>query len=275
MMNFSDETLMAYADGELSAAERTEIETAMAQDTQMARRIAEHKALRFELGAAFAGVIQEDIPNRLTEAVRLGSMAPDFDAGRQPQGNASAQPKGTAGKSADIVPLRQRNPARGPASKRPWAWPEWTALAATLVLGVIAGNFWRQPGSTMIAAGNEGLLATGTLAHALSEQLAGTQSPDDPVQVGLSFRDKSGDYCRSFVTHANNAVAGVACRNGSEWRLSVLAQGASHPLDSQGYRMAATSLPPAVLKAIEERIEGEPLSAQDEQAARKDGWKTN
>jgi len=282
----SDETLMAYADGELSAGQRIEIETAMARDPEVARRVSEHQALRVELGAAFDGVLCEDIPDRLIAAARLAPIAAERDSLHPEQSRSStrslAQPaaplssseEGNADRLADVVPLRQRNSAVPAAPQRSWAWPEWTAIAATLVLGVIAGSSWRTQGS-MLTADSEGLVATGALARALSEQFAATQSADAPVQVGLSFRDKSGAYCRSFATHAGTAVTGVACRHESEWRLPVLAEGAARSAGSESYRMAATSLPPAVLKSMDERIEGEPLSAQEEQAARKRGWQAN
>src|SRR5256885_438663 len=50
-MNFSDETLMTYADGELDAASRAVLEAAMAADPQLAQRVARHRALREHLGS--------------------------------------------------------------------------------------------------------------------------------------------------------------------------------------------------------------------------------
>ena len=45
-MKFDDETLMSYADGELDAAQRAQIEAAIALDPGLALRVQEHKALR-------------------------------------------------------------------------------------------------------------------------------------------------------------------------------------------------------------------------------------
>ena len=45
-MTFSEETLIAYADGELDAATRAALEAALASDPQLAQRIERHRALR-------------------------------------------------------------------------------------------------------------------------------------------------------------------------------------------------------------------------------------
>jgi hypothetical protein len=45
-VKYDDETLMAYADGELDAAQRAQIDAAIAQDPALALRVQEHKALR-------------------------------------------------------------------------------------------------------------------------------------------------------------------------------------------------------------------------------------
>ena len=58
-MSISDETLMAYADGELEPAQRAEIEAAMAADPKLAERVEQHRALRRKLNAAYDPVLLE------------------------------------------------------------------------------------------------------------------------------------------------------------------------------------------------------------------------
>src|SRR5262245_21219445 len=65
IMKFSPETLMAYADGELDAETRRAIEAEMAVDPQVAQEVERHRAMRAEVGGAFAGVLDEPVPDRL------------------------------------------------------------------------------------------------------------------------------------------------------------------------------------------------------------------
>ena len=69
-MTFPDEVLMAYADDELDARARAAVEAAMAADPEIARRIAQHKALRSRVHSAFDKILDEPVPARLLQVVR-------------------------------------------------------------------------------------------------------------------------------------------------------------------------------------------------------------
>jgi anti-sigma factor RsiW len=53
-MTIPDETLMAYADGELDPAARAAVESAMREDPQLEKRVAQHRALRQRVRAAYS-----------------------------------------------------------------------------------------------------------------------------------------------------------------------------------------------------------------------------
>jgi hypothetical protein len=244
-MGFSDEILMAYADGELPPAQRAAVEQAMAADPDVARRVAEHQALRARLRATYEPVLDEQIPERLLEAVR-------------------ARPGAEAG---NVVPLR-----RGRERLRPSLW-QWTAIAASLLIGAIIGQFAFRPSAVGPLATQDGqLLARGTLADALSHQLASTQSPQAPVQMGVSYLAKDGEYCRTFTLRERGSLAGLACRSSRDWHVQMLVQSTPEPTAATRYRRAASSLPNAILQAVEAQISGEPLDAREEAAARGRGW---
>ena len=185
MTKFDDETLMAYADGELEPGQRAAIEQAMREDPQVAAAVERHRALRLDVGGAFAGIL-------------LGKTGPE---------GAAPAIAGTGGQ----------------------------------------------------------LVAQGELADALDRQVGGAGG--GPARVGVSFAARGGGYCRGFVYGSS---AGLACREGREWRIPVLSE--TTPQLEGGYRQAGSALPPAVLDAIDARIDGAPLDAAGEEAARRRGW---
>ncbi|OON62949.1 hypothetical protein B0920_05860 [Massilia sp. KIM] len=240
-MSFSDEILMAYADGELAPAERAAVEQAMREDPEVAAAVARHRALRQDIADAFAGVLDEPVPERLRPAPP----------------------------SARVLPLRgarARQVQEAPKPRPRWSWPEWGALAATLVVGILLGK--AGPGADLPSiAGEDGRLsAHGELAAALDRQTGAEASGG--VRVALSFASRDGAYCRGFVVGQS---AGLACREGEVWRIPVLAEASAQP--EGGYRQAGSALPPAVLDAIDARIAGAPLDPAAEEAARARGWR--
>jgi hypothetical protein len=248
-VNFDDETLMAYADGELDAERRAEIAAALEKDPALAARVHEHRALRAEVAGAFATVLSQPVP----EPLRTAAAAPSTSADRA-RGNVVRFPT---------------RAGRAPAT--PWRAREWLAMAASLLLGIAIS--WRafSPADTYpITARNGALVAHGALASALDAQLASAQVHAAAVTIGLTFKARDGSYCRSFALR-DGGVAGLACRAGGEWRIPVTASA-----DAAGgdMRQAAGSIPPAVLQAIEARIAGDALNASDETRARDAGWKS-
>jgi hypothetical protein len=235
-MKFSQEILMAYADGELDAETRRAIETEMAVDPQVAQEVERQRALRAEVGAAFAGVLSEQVPDRLMRAATKSKAAPQ---------------------------------------RRQWAWPEWTAIAASLVIGVFAGRVMLQSHGDeqggIIAAGLDGrIIASGQLAQALSDQLS--SADNSAIDIGLTFRSKAGEYCRTFDARVGSDVVGFACRDAEVWRVDMLST-APHTERGGDYRMASTQLPAPIVQAIAERMQGEALDADQEAIARQRRWR--
>ena len=244
-MKVPDEMLMAYADGELDAAERAQVEAAMATDPQLAQRVSAHQALRRRLAAGFGSVLEEPVPERLASVAR-SAAAPSF--------------------TGQVLPFR-----RQAAVPRPWL--QWGSLAASFVLGALVWQFGaRQYLSAPVVDRNGELVASGVLARALSNQLAAEQAASTPVQLGVSFLSKAGDYCRTFQLHGAAGVAGMACQRDAQWKLEMLTRTAGSATTPQ-YRQAASALPPAVLQAVSNSIAGEPLDAGAEIRARAQAWR--
>jgi anti-sigma-K factor RskA len=255
-MTISDETLMAYADGELDAAARAAVESAMQDDPQIEKRVAQHRALRLRVQAAYSTELSEALPERLLKAAR-----PD-----------------PSQKGGNIVNLQEARAAMERSAPR--AAPRWPsrqsagALAASLVVGVAVGFFmWGRSQSPLVLGPGGALVARGPLAQALSNQLASEQSPSSAVRVEVSFLAKSGEYCRTFSLSGEASPSGIACRQGDEWQVQTLAGGPAAAGDSE-YRTAGSGLPAPILKSVEGQIAGDPLDQAGEKAARARGWKS-
>lgn len=255
-MKITEELLMAYADGELDAAAAAEVDAAITADPALAQAVARHRALRRQLRDAFAPALDESVPEHLMALVR----APVAATGGAPVA-APAAASGTA-PVADVVPLRPR---------RRWALPEWAGMAAALALGVALSQAFLAPAPVDLRTADGGALrADGALAQALDRQLAADNTPAGRIAVGLSFRDGSGAYCRSFVLRDARPLAGLACRADDGWHVPITSEAEADPGE---LRQAAASLPPAVLLAVETRLAGDTLDADAERRARDAGWR--
>jgi hypothetical protein len=233
-MTVSDETLMAFADGEVDPATRAIVEAAMRDDPEVRRRVAHHQALREVVKGAFAAVIDEPVPQRLIAAAR---GAP-------------------AGNVVDLAGAR--NAAAVKAPRRGLRWQP-AAMAASLLLGLALGYLgWHGSNTLVTVSANGELVAGAGLAEALSSQLSADHPPGAAATTGLSFRTKTGDYCRTFALTATHANSGLACREGGSWKVKV--------------RPAASADSAAVRAAVEESIDGEPLDQAGEIAARQGNW---
>ncbi len=237
-MTVPDHTLMAYADGELDDAARKLIEAAMREDPEVRKRVAEHRALRGALQKGFADELDEPVPERLLSAVR-----------------------------------KPRIRAKGSESNlRRWRGAPSLAMAASLLLGLGLG-YWvhRDANSLLRTTASEGVVAGGALSNSLSNQLSADHPAGAVATIGLSFRSKSGAFCRTFSLEGN-ATSGLACREGKSWKVLVLGQTSHAGTAGEGYRVAASGDSGLLRSAVEEAIRGEPLDRPGEIAARQSGW---
>jgi hypothetical protein len=260
-------TVTAYVDGELDAPRRAAFEAALAADAQLQQSVQRQQALRAALREAYDPVLAEPVPAALQAALAPPRAARVFDF-------ATAQAQRDA-----AVPAAPRAPR--------WGWPQWGAMAACVVAGVLLGRQGlpglapaAQP-DLWTAAGS--LRAGDRLAQALDDRLATDPAPADAISVGLSFQARDGRYCRSFAlpgtaaAPGTPATAGLACRGSRHWEVVATAaavNAAQEPAASApgAYRTAATALPPALLAALDGLRAGDMLDAAGERAARSRRW---
>jgi hypothetical protein len=224
-----DDEFFAWLDGELVGETAARIAAQVAASPALTARAAEHRALKEQLRGAFAPVME----------------------------NASPPPRFA---SAEVIDLGAKRLGRG------WfGIPQWAAMAATLALGLVVGQFVGDRSDSPIAARDGMLVAAASLDQALDKQLA-SAGTGGPIRVGLTFRDRQGSICRSF---SGEAGSGLACLADGDWRVEGLFASASQGGD---YRMAAGE-DPRLAALIDEKIAGEPFDATAERAAKDRGWR--
>jgi hypothetical protein len=224
----SDERFFSWLDGELDPTEAAAVDVLVAADPELQRRAEAHRALGGTLRAAFAPIADAPVPEQLLDATR-------------PQ-------------QADVIDL---------ASRRQRALPvrmQWAAIAATLAIGIAAGTMIGSGPSGPIASENGQLVASGELEQALYTRMASAPA-DQGARIGLTFRNASGDLCRSFTEKGS---AGLACHQGGDWRIRGLFQVGEG--QQSAYRMA-TGSDPRLAGLIDSTMAGEPLDAARERQA--------
>lgn len=229
-MSPDDEMLMAYADGELDPLNAKRVEKAIAADPALAEIVEGHRALRSRLSDAFAPILDQAVPDHLAAMLQSNVVA--------------------------FAP----NPA--PVAQ-PRRWLSGLAIAASLIAGIAVGTQWAgAPGP--VAAGKDGLIASGPLAKALDTQLASTAGD---TKMLTSFRDSNGGYCRVF---AGQSFDGIACKGASGWQLrQTQSAGAAAGAD---YRQAGSGNA-AMMAAAQDMMTGEPLDETAEKQAVSKGWR--
>jgi len=240
-MTFNEEQIIAYVDGECDAVTARRIEKAMATDSALADRIAREQELKHRLSAHYDPVANEPVPDRLT-ALLTASMDNNVD-------------NSFSGRIAE----KDRNSKGRPA----FGFAQWGAMAATLALGIVVGQFGPGQDGGPVAEQNGSLIASGALETTLEKQLASAESANGDYRIGLTFRSRADQICRSFD---GEALAGIACKSQGQWRLEDMVPGTG----TSGYRQASSSEINARAAAM---MAGAPVDAEGERELMENGWK--
>lgn len=240
-MTFDEEKIIAYVDGECDAVTARRIEKAMATDGILADRIAREQVLRSRLAAHYNPVAQEPVPDRLT-ALLTASMENNVD-------NSFSE--------------RKVEEDRKTAVRQGFGIAQWGAMAATLALGIVVGQFGLGQNGGPIAQQDGALIASGALENALERQLASAQNDDSSYRIGLTFRSQSNQICRSFD---GESLAGIACKANDHWQLEDMIPGKA----TGGYRQASSSEINARAAAM---MADAPVDADSERKLMEKGWK--
>lgn len=205
---FDDETLMAYADGELDAATTARIDALLAADDSLKARIAMFARTRRAASEALGPIATEQVPEALARAVK--AMV-DRDA----QSRAS-----------NVLAFKQPQKKQGRLNRASWL----LAAAATVLLFVAGSGGYLIGSIGMLPARDDDFAAIRdpAIIRALSEVPSG--KPVELAATGrklesiLSFKLEDGTFCREFRVQEPDAkgVVSIACLEQNRWQTHLL-----------------------------------------------------
>lgn len=248
---FTNAQLAAFLDGTLADEALTDaIEAAINADAALAERV-EALAGADETAAAvrdaFASVLAAPVPEHLTRIV----AAP-----------ASAQ-------VVDLATVRAARTLPAPAKDTggSWRWPQFAAMAASLVIGVMIGGPLLTGGSGDTTGGSLVLASAELdtmLDHAPSGQSVNLASLGTG-EVVLTFRNADGRLCRQFMIESAGATSdALACADASgSWQVEAYGRRAA---PAGEMKLAGGDAAPAVVAAVDAMIASDVLVGADEAA---------
>lgn len=238
--NFSDEDLMAFADGECGTELKGRIEAAMQIDQTLTNRIDMFRSSATMLKSAFPPIANKSADDALATMIRNSSKA--------------------------VEPELTSNVVQFPVSKkpRPFIWQQAIAASVVLATGIAGGYLLGSPKpgqETSFASLNVPAEVSRVLKTLPSGQSTNTASGE--LTVIASFKDAQGHFCREYESSAGGGakIVTVACKRDASWQV-VLQATLPAPTD--------TFLPAGGAQALEAFLQSagmnEPLSADEELA---------
>jgi anti-sigma factor RsiW len=243
----SDGLLQAYLDGTLDDAAMTEVEAVMNANPAIAERMAALSGDDRAIRAAYADILAAPVPDHLANIVR---GAPE------------------RGDVVDFAAFKERKERRSS-----WGWPQGAAIAASLMIGLVAGGQLlpgnNGAGTALVVASADGARLAPAATAFLSQAKSGVRTDLAALgtaEVTISFRSGDGALCRQFAVEQRDAtIDAVACRAGSAWRVEAL--GARADAGGGEMQTASGDAAPGVNAAVDALIAGDPLDAEAETKA--------
>ncbi|SMC93088.1 hypothetical protein [Novosphingobium sp. B1] len=187
-MTPTPEQIAAFADGQLEGAEQAQVGAAVAADPALARQVEAHRALARRLGAHFAPIAAEPVPDHLAAML-------------------------AAPKVVDLAEARARR--KGPPR---WAWVAGPALAASLVLAVSLGQRSSDYVSDDVALALDRQLTSEQAGAATVRVLLSFRDGDGSFCRAYAASGASGIACRDDEGWKLQAAGQGEAQSGTEYR---------------------------------------------------------
>jgi Putative zinc-finger len=260
----TDETLMAYADGELDPATRAQVEAALADDPRARQQLEIFKATGSRLADLFNKPMREPVPADLLALL----------TGGKPVGN-----------------VRRRRWRLFAMDWAPWGvlfdgapWVTAAAWSIPLLL-LAAGIVWYlRPAAgdlqQLVTLEQGQIFARGPLKTALETAPSGAtvtlggSTSAFTMEALLTFKNRRQNFCRQYdVSGPDSSYAGIACRGeDGRWRLELHIAVAPHSAPKDKVVPAGKGSS-AVEAAVNSVIEGDALGRDEEEALIRNGWR--
>lgn len=243
----SDETLMAFADGELDAETEALVESALGEDDTLAERLAVFLDSRTMLATTMKPLVEEPVP----AALQAGVLAAIAAAGKD-----TAALENTAPPEEKVAAFRPRQ--TGARAQRGLSSASMALAASLAALVVGLGGFMLGQSSTSgpektVVALNEAL---DTLPSGADLVLA---RAGESLHMVASFRDGEGHLCREYEIKARSTLTvAIACHGPEGWQTRLAL---TNPV-AEGYVPA--SAPETVDAFLTGIGAGAPLSVDEE-----------
>lgn len=266
--HWNDETLMAWADGELSDELMQALEAEMVRDEALAERAALMMETRVLAQTAWNAELLEPVPDALQASViamvererEKNAVTEQLASAPDPLPHSGAISHGTSW----LTGLQQW--------LQSFTFPIPMALAASALcagLGYFVGSALQEPNAAQLAQAapiHVGQPLSPLLVQALTQAASGVaQHMSDGSQLVpvATYSTAAGALCREFAWTApsSDAVEALACQQSNGWQL----QAAARILPEQGFAPAQGDSPFSV--TLEQLGAAEPMTAEQEQAA--------
>jgi hypothetical protein len=196
--HFSEETLMAFVDGELDGAAARAIEQAMMEDRALSRRVIDYWRSRRVAKTAMSDSEALAVPPALLAAV------------------------------SELVRQSELAKAHVPANENPRRYASLLVPLAASLAVIAAGSAGYIAGSITDSGRSAGMnlfaqLDSHPVANVLSHTPSGREETvgDGQVRVTATYRTEDKLLCREFTFKAPTGRANaVSCRAGDEWKVA-------------------------------------------------------
>lgn len=271
-MTISDETLMAYMDGELSDAEMGEIEQQIETDAGLLARLERLQSADAFLVEKYGAVDAKPIRQDTLDLIAAHSTGESEVEITEP----------AAEDISNVVSFKPKQTQQAEAVRSGW-WPQAIAASVALFIGFGAGTQY-DTGTVEEDVDVYGYETAGVIAPSSplydvlenSPSLQETNVGGDTSLVAqplMSFRSRTGSYCREFsVTAPQAASKNVACRGDEIWLIKATVTTAAMESAAGGFIPASGTEASLVDAMILELMEGDALGPEDETALINSSW---